>query len=211
MNSNLFQIEQEYLEIVQMLEENEGELTPELAEALDINEADRDLKIGAYIKVIKQKLADIKMAKDEIGRYRDFINGQDKQISRLKTTILAALEHFGLYGKTGNLNHRVDGHTIYSKKTEAIVLSDTFESVNQEEEYSDVLEYNIKSKFNRTELLSILEQVDNIDYDVILNKEQFKQKYKDALAIEDEDEREAAISKLNVVGFVEQRESLVIR
>ena len=50
--SNIYNIQQNLLSIFEQIEENEGELTPELELALQINQANFKNKVRDYTKVI---------------------------------------------------------------------------------------------------------------------------------------------------------------
>ena len=54
MNKSLFQIEQEYQLLTDQLIESEGELTPELEQALDIAQTELQTKGVAYSYIIKK-------------------------------------------------------------------------------------------------------------------------------------------------------------
>ena len=57
--SNIYNIQQNLLSIFEQIEENEGELTPELELALQINQANFKNKVRDYTKVIQQFETDI--------------------------------------------------------------------------------------------------------------------------------------------------------
>lgn len=66
--SNLYSIEQELLNIFNELEDNGGELTPELEEKLKITEKDGRIKLENYCKFIKSIDADANACKEEYQR-----------------------------------------------------------------------------------------------------------------------------------------------
>ena len=219
MNSNIYQIEQEYLEIMNLLEEAEGELTPELSERLLINEKDRDRKIGAYIAVIKQKNADIALAQDEIKRYNQIIEREEKIIKRLKNTILAALELFELRGKSGNVSHKVDGHSMFGRDFSSVVEANPGGlPFDGEELYADYLNFTINTKFSNKQIDMIrkLFSEEDENYTIIdakhsIKKNEFKEAIEDAANIPDDDEREEREEFLHGLGTVDTHTTLIIR
>ena len=59
---NIFQLANELQEIVNELEENGGEITPEIEEQLDINQAGVKHKVEAFTQVIHQLESDIQVS-----------------------------------------------------------------------------------------------------------------------------------------------------
>lgn len=218
MNSNIFQIEQKYLDIIEELELNDGELTPELAEELAVTEEERDNKLDAYIKVIRQKQADIGLAKDEIDRLKDVINSNNKLIDRLKGIMVGALEAFHLVNKSGNLSHRLPSGLIYTRKVSSVDVKIEEFDYGTLQQYEDVCEVVIKTKLTKGQLdkiMPILEEEDEnhvtLDFNVIPSKEKFKQMLIAAANIEDDDERANAYERLEEFAEIDEKYSLIIR
>ena len=90
--SNIYKIETEYRELVSVLVENGGELTPELEQALQINQKDLCSKSESYAYAIKELEGEIDIIKSEIERLQALISKRDKSISRMKETVLKAME-----------------------------------------------------------------------------------------------------------------------
>ena len=65
---NIFEIEQDLLSIFDEIEENEGELTPELEEKLAITQENFKNKVESYINLIKIKDGEINTISEEINR-----------------------------------------------------------------------------------------------------------------------------------------------
>lgn len=99
--ANIYQIKQELLAIFDELEENGGELTPELAEQLAITQDSFKDKIKDYTNVIKTLQNDIVDIKAEKTRLNDLQKSKEKTIDRLKTILVEAIEMFGDTSKTG--------------------------------------------------------------------------------------------------------------
>lgn len=98
---NIYQIKTELLDIFDQIEENEGELTPELEEQLTITQEDFKEKIESYTNVIKHLNDDITSIKAEQKRLKDLSDRKEKTIERLKTIIIEAVEEFGDTKKSG--------------------------------------------------------------------------------------------------------------
>ena len=90
--SNIYKIETEYRDLISVLVENGGELTPELEQALQINQKDLYRKSESYAYAIKELDGEIDIIKSEIERLQTLITKRDKSISRMKETVLKAME-----------------------------------------------------------------------------------------------------------------------
>lgn len=98
---NIFQIEQELKELFDTLEENGGELTPELEEALAISQADFVNKIKSYSNVIKQLDADLSAIKDEKDRLKAMEDSKKRTKERLSNIMCSAISMFGDTTRSG--------------------------------------------------------------------------------------------------------------
>lgn len=96
MKKSLYQIEAEYLEIVNQVEELEGELTPELEAQLTINENELQGKSIAYLEFVKTKESLNLRIDEEIKRLQAMKKTNTNIINRLKNGLLNAVK---LYGK----------------------------------------------------------------------------------------------------------------
>lgn len=99
--SNIFNLKQELLDIFNEIEENDGELTPELEEALNIRQEEFKDKIKSYSNVVKMLENDIIDIKEEKARLSDLQKSKEKAIERLKRIMAEAIELFGDTTKTG--------------------------------------------------------------------------------------------------------------
>jgi len=98
---NIFKIKQELHNIFDVLEENGGELTPELAEQLAITQEEFKEKVEAYSNAIKLFEGDINTIKTEQKRLKELADKKQKVIDRLKAIMLDAIEQFGETKKSG--------------------------------------------------------------------------------------------------------------
>lgn len=93
--SNLYFIEQELLDIFDTLEDNGGELTPELEERLSIAQEDFKDKIENYTHVISKYNADINFIKSEQKRLKELADAKAKVVDRLSKIMIDAIDKFG--------------------------------------------------------------------------------------------------------------------
>lgn len=100
--ASIFNIQQNLYAIFDSIEENEGEITPELEEALTIKREEFSTKIQGYVAYIKQLELDNKGIKEEIARLKDLQKSKEKTIDNLKKIMAMAIDAFGDTNKSGN-------------------------------------------------------------------------------------------------------------
>lgn len=122
--SSLFGITEKYNYLLSQIEENEGELTPELEEELNITADELEDKLRAYRQVIIAQKANIDYNKDEVKRLRERNSGFEKTRDRLLKSVVKALHTFGNVGKNGNYSLKFPDFTVYTKETESISINE---------------------------------------------------------------------------------------
>lgn len=100
--ANIYQLSQELLAIFDIIEENEGELTPEIEEALTLTQESFKDKIKSYVDVIKYLQTDIKSIKEEKDRLNALQKSKEKTIERITKVVLKAIDEFGDVSKSGS-------------------------------------------------------------------------------------------------------------
>jgi len=93
---NLFKIEQQYIDLTEQLIESEGELTPELEQALNITLTEFETKSIAYGHVIRKLDAECDIIDSEIKRLQSIKRSRESASERLKTRIKQAMELFDM-------------------------------------------------------------------------------------------------------------------
>lgn len=93
---NLYQLTTEYKQLESILIENEGELTPDLEQALQINQDQLQAKGISYGYVIKSIEAESDIIDAEIKRLTQLKKVRDNAAERLKTTLKQAMEMYGV-------------------------------------------------------------------------------------------------------------------
>lgn len=176
--ANIYQISQELLSIFDELEENGGELTPELEGQLNITQEEFKDKIKSYSNVVKMLENDIIDIKTENARLNDLKKSKEKTIERLKKIIINAIELFGDTTKSGSkyLDYGTGKVSIRNIKvveveedvterfvTRALTCLRWYQQNNQLETItaSDVLDYcNSKSPCEEDEEITVLSEED---------------------------------------------------
>lgn len=92
---NLYQIEQDLLELYAQVEENGGEITPEIEERLNITQENFTNKLENYTKFVKVLEGDIALMDSEIERINKLKQTKQNLVNRLELSMLNALKLFG--------------------------------------------------------------------------------------------------------------------
>lgn len=93
----LYNINNDYLELISQVEQAEGVLTPELEQALTINKSELEVKSIAYVEIIKQRESLNDRIDNEIKRLQALKKSNDTLVSKLKNNLLNAVNIFGNY------------------------------------------------------------------------------------------------------------------
>lgn len=126
--ANIYQLSNELLAIFNEIEDNGGEITPEIDEQLAITQQSFKNKIKSYTDVIKMLENDIVSIKEEKSRLNDLQKSKEKTIERLKKIIINAVEMFGDTTKSGSKFIDYGTGKVSIRKTEAIEINE--ESIN---------------------------------------------------------------------------------
>lgn len=126
-NQSLYQIEQELYDVLSEIEQNEGELTPELEARLELTKDKLDTKLDNYCKFRASLLSRIKGLNEEIERMKNLINKEKRMIEFLENRLLNAViqfgqEHKGVYRfKTPLFNLSTRRHKSYEYNEEMLI------------------------------------------------------------------------------------------
>ena len=113
---NLFNIDAELYEVYNEIENNGGEMTPELEATLEITEAERLTKGEGYVYVIKQLRSQSDMIKSEIKRLQEIEKRYQNSADKLADTLLQSVVAHGQI-KTALV-------TISSRKSKSVSITD---------------------------------------------------------------------------------------
>ena len=133
--SSLYDISQDILNIFAVIEENEGEVTEEQLDALEIKQEELQEKLASYKKAIRVWNSDIDACKAEEKRLKDARTVKENRINKLKDRMLNAVLTFGYEGKPnskGKSNH-------YYELPDGRMFTRTSESVELDENRLNIL------------------------------------------------------------------------
>ena len=122
--ASIYNIQQDILDIFDQIEENEGEITPELEEQLRISQDEFENKIRSYTCVVRQLECDLAAIKDEKARLDAIKKSKEKTIERIKQVMIEAIQMFGDTSKTGVKFIDYGTGKVSLRKSESIELDD---------------------------------------------------------------------------------------
>ena len=123
---NIWQIQQDLLDIFNELEENGGELTPELEDKLNITQSEFKNKIENYLYVIKKTESDINACDAEAKRLIALKKSKQNTVDRIKSVIAKAIEQFGDKNKNGNKFIDLGTAKITVRTSDKVIVNDDF-------------------------------------------------------------------------------------
>lgn len=113
---NLFNIDADLFALYSDIENNGGEMTPELEQSLEITEAERLTKGEGYVYVIKQLRSQSDMIKSEIKRLQEIAKRYENSADKLADTLLQSVITHGQI-KTAFV-------TISSRRSKSVSITD---------------------------------------------------------------------------------------
>lgn len=96
MKKSIYNIQQEHLRLMAQIEDMEGEITPDVADSLNLTKEDFESKAVSYGYVIKQLDDDIEQLKTEIKRLTDIKDKKEILKELLKSRISNAMNLFSV-------------------------------------------------------------------------------------------------------------------
>lgn len=99
--ANIYELSQELIQLFDYIEDNDGEITPEIEEKLTIAEDNLKDKIKSYSQIVKILQADILAIKTEKDRLNDLQKRKEATIDRIKSILLKTVTTFGAETKAG--------------------------------------------------------------------------------------------------------------
>ena len=158
---NIFNIQTELLSIFAEIEDNEGELTPELEKQLEIVQGNFTTKVKSYTDAIKSLDNDLKAIKEEQDRLKQLADRKKKTIDKLKEIIINAIDMFGNVSDKGIKFIDYGTGKVSIRKSEVVEINeDLVEKVNQA--LKNTVEFNKQS--------NQLDVMDSIDLSTIVTE-----------------------------------------
>ena len=122
--ASLWQITQDELSFIALMEENGGELTDEIAEELAIRRDNFSHKAEAYAKFILKLESEADQAAAEIKRIQALKKAKENTVLRLRETLLAALMVFTEEDAKGIRRYETPLAKLSTRKSQAVEVLD---------------------------------------------------------------------------------------
>jgi hypothetical protein len=187
---SIFNIQEDYLRIMWELEESGGEITPELDQALAINEDELESKMKAYANFIKLLNSDINAVKTEVERLNAIKTAKENTIERLRKVMLDALLLMGKDGEPNKETGKTNKKLKYDTLSLWTVNRDSVQFLGDEDgkDFTDeeFISYEIKQRFDSEEVEEIRKALDipTIVTTKIISKEGIKDAINEGRTIE---------------------------
>jgi hypothetical protein len=125
---SLLQIEANFRSLMEMAEENDGDLTEEQFQALEISREQLRQKVINYRNFIDVLKAEVNTAEYHMENLKKFSQKRQNLIDRMETTLLKALMTFGEVDKNGVYRLEVVGEygiaSLSTRKSDQVVIED---------------------------------------------------------------------------------------
>ena len=180
--SNLFNIIEELDRVFWDIEENEGELTPDLEGRLSVSEEEFSDKLDAYALYIKQLQGQEKVLKDEIATIQARIEANNNKAARLKTALVLALQKFGEKKDNGEYRYKTAAKSFWTQISKSVIVDDEF---NTQDYISHNIKFNIEDNDDYYAMLDVLND-NQIDFETNpkIDKKALKKDLEEGLNIE---------------------------
>lgn len=121
---SIFNIETDLEAIFMELEDNGGELTPELEQRLMITQENFENKVSKYVKAIRYYEDNVSILKGRKKGIDDLLKVRENRVKRLRAVITDAVTRYGVKGKSGNSVLELWDAKLFTRNTEAVELKE---------------------------------------------------------------------------------------
>lgn len=121
---SIFNIEADLEAIFMDLEDNGGELTPEIEEKLKITQENFENKVSKYVKAIRYYEDNVSILKGRKKGIDDLLKVRENRAKRLRAVITDAVSRYGIKGKSGNRVFELWDAKLFTRNTEAVELKE---------------------------------------------------------------------------------------
>ena len=153
---NIWQIQQDLLDIFNELEENGGELTPELEDKLNITQSEFKNKIENYLYVIKKTESDINACDAEAKRLTALKKSKQNTIDRIKSVMAKAIEQFGDENKNGNKFIDLGTAKITVRTSNKVIVNDDFAAKLVDSTFTEIRSVAFTKELQSNDLKDLL-------------------------------------------------------
>ena len=146
MEQSLFTISLEIESIFDELEENGGELTPELEARIAISQENLIAKLGSYVNAVKFMDEKIEATKKEKERITAFAKSYTNKRERLVGAITDAVSKYGAVSKTGSKFIELMTCKLSIRKSQAVEINEPLVAAIKNIVYTYLVDFYQNSK-----------------------------------------------------------------
>lgn len=173
--ATIFDIERDILDVISQLEENEGEITDEIEEVLNISRNELKDKLKQYSWVNKKINSEIELAKFEIKRLQGLVKRKEKAIEKLDEYSEKAVELYGLENSKSKAKKKPKEVDLglekailsYTESVEITVEPKSVSDIPEDLQLFTVVE--ITKSYNYEEAIKKLNSISDRTYEVNFN------------------------------------------
>ncbi len=147
MNSNIFNLQANYIALMNAIEEADGVLDEDLSELLKCTEENAMEHCEQLVSMKKSLESDCTIIDDEIARLTKLKGSKTNSINRVKESLLWLLNNFGESGKSGNKTIKLATNTVFTKSTPHCEILDEPGFDNR-----DFTKYIVSHKFSKDDI-----------------------------------------------------------
>lgn len=173
--SNLFDISNDYIELISIIEENMGELTPELEQKFNEISETLDSKLNNLYLSIEQLKQEEETLKNLIEKLNKKNEIKTKQIESLKNYLKNIISNVGDLNKSGNMYKKTDLFKATIVPTEAVIVDENLIP-------NDFVNWSLK--LNNTEFSRIIDIINTESCNKIPDKKRIKELLKNNILIQ---------------------------
>lgn len=162
---SIFNVEADLEAIFMELEDNGGELTPEIEEKLKITQENFENKVSKYVKAIRYYEDNVSILKGRKKGIDDLLKVRENRAKRLRAVITDAVSRYGIKGKSGNRVLELWDAKLFTRNTEAVELNEKRIAILTEEffEYArELYKQGILETGEDIDPTGMLEAINNI-------------------------------------------------
>lgn len=178
---NIYEINAEALELEALVQESNGEITPEIEERLRINQENFNSKLDSYCKFIKYLELQIQFGESEINRIKQLIDNKTNLIEKLEHNIVESLKVFGTKDRVKDIwRYEIGTFKLGTRTSKSVkildenLIEDKFKkiqlsnlTVEQKNNILEILNLNednstIKEEISKTKIKEAIDAGENV-------------------------------------------------
>ena len=119
-----YDLVKDYEEIMELISENEGEITDEIAERLTINKSELNSKIDSSVRFMGFLDSKNQYISDEIAKLKRYIEKNERTKDVVKYYMIQAIKKYGILNKSGNSFVDTTLNKVTVTKSKQVVIID---------------------------------------------------------------------------------------